>query len=418
MEFKSEFIKEAVERGFINQYTDLEEIDSYLSTPGRRAYVGFDITAKSLHVGHLLPIFTMRLFQKCGHKPIIIVGGGTTKIGDPSFRNTTRPMLSDEQIEENLQGIKACLLPFLKFGNESTDAIMLNNADWLNNLNYLDFLREVGTYFSINRMIGFDSVKTKLQANNSLSFLEFNYMVMQGFDFYILFKDYDCQIQLGGQDQWGNIVCGVDLIHKKLGKTAFGFTNPLLTTSDGKKMGKTANGAVWLSENMLSSYDFWQYWRNVDDADVIKLLYLFTDIPVNEIKKMESLKGQELNEIKVLLADSVTAIVRGDDSLDSIHKTAEGVFGKSGEDLSKLSHLQQYCISLKELKEISIVDVLVNSDLCSSRGEAKRLIRGNGIYINDISIDENYKFDSNLKAGDILKLSCGKKRNLLIKISD
>ena len=229
MEFKSEFIKEAVERGFINQYTDLEEIDSYLSTPGRRAYVGFDITAKSLHVGHLLPIFTMRLFQKCGHKPIIIVGGGTTKIGDPSFRNTTRPMLSDEQIEENLQGIKACLLPFLKFGNESTDAIMLNNADWLNNLNYLDFLREVGTYFSINRMIGFDSVKTKLQANNSLSFLEFNYMVMQGFDFYILFKDYDCQIQLGGQDQWGNIVCGVDLIHKKLGKTAFeqcaGFIN-------------------------------------------------------------------------------------------------------------------------------------------------------------------------------------------------
>ena len=287
---KSSFLEEAIARGFVYQSTNLETIDEYLSTEGRYGYVGFDITAKSLHVGHLIPIFTMRLFQKHGHKPIILVGGGTTKIGDPSFRNTTRPMLTDEQIQENLKGIKSCLKPFLKFSDD--DAIMVNNADWLDKLNYLEFLRDIGKYFSINRMIGFDSVKTKLSENNSLSFLEFNYMILQAYDFYKLFTNHGCRIQLGGQDQWGNIVCGVELIRKKCEAEVFALTNPLLTTSDGKKMGKTANGAVWLSADFLSPYEFWQYWRNVNDADVIKLMYLFTDLPINEIKKMESVKGE------------------------------------------------------------------------------------------------------------------------------
>lgn len=417
MQYKSQFLNEAVARGFIYQSTNLESLDEYLQTPGRGGYVGFDITASSLHVGHLLPIFTMRLFQKCGHKPFIIVGGGTTKIGDPSFRNKTRPMLSEEQINENLKGIKECLLPFLKFGDNENDAVMLNNNDWLANLNYLDFLRDVGTYFSINRMIGFDSVKTKLSENNSLSFLEFNYMILQGFDFYTLFKNYDCRLQLGGQDQWGNIVNGVELIHKKLNAEAFALTNPLLTTSDGKKMGKTSNGAVWLSEKLLSSYDFWQYWRNVQDADVIKLMYLFTDIPVEEIKRMEKIQGAELNDLKVILADAVTSIVRGPESLKGIHQMTDAMFKGSGNDLSNLDSAQKFIVK-KSDENSGIIDVLVNSGLCSSRGDAKRLVRGNGVCVNDVPVDEFYKFSENFNNGELIKLSCGKKKNIVILMAE
>lgn len=408
---KSSFLQEAVARGFVYQSTNLESIDEYLSVKGRRAYVGFDITAKSLHVGHLIPIFTMRLFQKHGHKPIILVGGGTTKIGDPSFRNTTRPMLSNEQIAENLKGVKSCLEPFLKFGDN--DAVLINNASWLDNINYLEFLRDIGKYFSINRMIGFDSVKTKLTNNNSLSFLEFNYMVLQAYDFYKLFTEKDCKIQLGGQDQWGNIVCGVELIRKKCEREVFGLTNPLLTTSDGKKMGKTANGAVWLSKDFLSAYDFWQYWRNVNDDDVIKLMYLFTDIPVNEIKKMESVKGEEVNALKIILADEITSIVHGRDSLESIHQSAKSIFNQSCEDLAKIDSVKKYRVS----KATSIIDILVETKLCSSRGDAKRMIRGKGVYINNQSIEEGYKFSENLSKGDLLKLSCGKKKTVILEIN-
>ncbi|MDR0581102.1 MAG: tyrosine--tRNA ligase, partial [Holosporaceae bacterium] len=280
MVYKSSFLNEAAARGFFYQSTNLEAMDEFLTVAGRCGYLGFDITAKSLHVGHLIPIFLLRLFQKHGHKPIVLVGGGTTKIGDPSFKDKTRPILTDKEITVNLNGIKSCLAPFLKFGDGNSDAIMLNNADWLDRLEYIPFLRDVGKYFSINRMIGFESVKVKLTANDSLSFSEFNYMVLQAYDFYELYVQKDCRIQFGGQDQWGNIVCGVELIRKKLGKEVFGFTNPLLTTSGGQKMGKTAKGAVWLSKEMLSPYEFWQYWRNVDDADVIKLMYLFTDLNV------------------------------------------------------------------------------------------------------------------------------------------
>ncbi|MCR5225051.1 MAG: tyrosine--tRNA ligase [Alphaproteobacteria bacterium] len=412
MKYKSSFLNEAAIRGFFYQSTNLEAMDEYLCEKGRLAYTGFDITAKSLHVGHLIPIFLLRLFQKHGHKPVILVGGGTTKIGDPSFRNTTRPMLSDEQIADNLVGIKKCLMPFFKFGDGASDAIIVNNADWLNNLNYIPFLRDIGTCFSINRMVGFESVKAKLSENNTLSFLEFNYMILQAYDFYKLFTEKGCSIQFGGQDQWGNIVCGVELIRKKTGKEVFGFTNPLLTTSDGKKMGKTANGAVWLSKDLLSAYDFWQYWRNVDDADVIKCMYLFTDIDVNEIKKMESVRGQELNELKKILADEVTTIIHGKDSLDGIHQTVSNAFSK-GTDLNAMTSLPRYKIDRKDLETTSAIDVIVAAGLCASRGDAKRLIRGGGVYVDDEPITEEYRFNADKK---LVKLSCGKKKHLIVEI--
>ena len=415
MKFKSSFLAEASARGFFYQSTNLEAMDEHLTKKGRYGYIGFDITAKSLHVGHFIPIVMMRLFQKHGHRPVILVGGGTTKIGDPSFRNTARPVLSDEEIAENIVGIKSCLNPFLRFGNGESDALMVNNVDWLDKIQYIPFLRDIGKYFSINRMIGFDSVKSKLEENSTLSFSEFNYMILQAYDFLELYQNLGCYIQFGGQDQWGNIVCGVELIKKKLGKEVFGFTNPLLTTSDGKKMGKTANGAVWLSKDMLSAYDFWQYWRNVDDADVIKLMYLFSDLELSEIKKMESIQGKELNEIKKLLADKVTSIVHGKDSLEAIHRSASGIFDGSDSDLSKLTSIPKYSVSKSEIESVSVIDILVNSSLCESRGDAKRLLRSGGIYINDKVIDENHGFlQSDFSKDNFIKLSCGKKKHLLI----
>lgn len=415
MKYKSAFLNEAVARGLMYQSTNLEAMDDYLSTKGRYGYVGMDLTAASLHVGHFIPIALMRLFQKHGHRPIILVGGGTTKIGDPSFRNTTRPILSDEQIAENMAGIKQCLLPFLKFGDGPSDAIMVNNADWLDKIVYIPFLREIGKYFSINRMIGFDSVKTKLEANNSLSFLEFNYMILQAYDFHELFTKYGCRVQFGGQDQWGNIVCGTELIKKKLGEEAFGFTVPLLTTSDGKKMGKTANGAVWLRKDLYPAYDFWQYWRNVDDADVIKLLYIFTDFEIDKIKKFESIKGEELNDVKKLLADEITATVHGRECLPKIHEAAKSVFSGDAADLAKITSIPKFIVN--NISEKSIIDILVESSQCESRGEAKRLLRGSGVYLNDRSITEEYELnESDFSKDHIAKLSIGKKKHILIVI--
>ncbi|MDR1333784.1 MAG: tyrosine--tRNA ligase [Holosporaceae bacterium] len=419
MSYKSSFLNEAAARGFFYQSTNLEAMDEFLVTKGRFGYLGIDVTAKSLHVGHMIPIFLLRLFQKHGHRPIVLAGGGTTKIGDPSFKNTTRPMLTDEEIAANMEGIKSCLRPLLQFGEGNSDAIMVNNADWLDELSYIPFLRDIGKYFSINRMIGFESVKAKLDANNSLSFLEFNYMVLQAYDFYKLYIDKECRIQFGGQDQWGNIVCGVELLKKKLGKEVFGFTNPLLTTSNGQKMGKTANGAVWLSSELLSSYDFWQYWRNVDDADVIKLMYLFTDVSVDEIKKMESIQGQELNEIKKMLADEVTTIVHGKDCLAEIHKAAGSMFGNSknlgdeDNDSSSLTSIPKYYLQ-KGAEPVSVVDILVECNMCSSRGEAKRLLRSNAVCLNGKTIAEDHKVSSSSSPNAAQKLSCGKKKHLLI----
>ncbi|MDR2781246.1 MAG: tyrosine--tRNA ligase [Holosporaceae bacterium] len=414
MKYKSSFLNEAEARGFFYQSTDLETMDEFLTQKGRFGYLGIDVTAKSLHVGHLIPIFLLRLFQKHGHRPIVLAGCGTTKIGDPSFKNTTRPMLTDEEIASNMEGVKSCLFPFLRFGDGNSDAIMVNNGDWLDELTYIPFLRDIGKYFSINRMIGFESVKAKLTANDSLSFLEFNYMILQAYDFYKLYVDKGCCIQFGGQDQWGNIVCGVELIKKKLGKEVFGFTNPLLTTSSGQKMGKTAKGAVWLSSDFLSPYDFWQYWRNVDDADVVKLMYLFTDVDVAEIKKMESIKGQELNEIKKLLADEVTSIAHGRESLPEIHRAASGMF--SNGDLSSLTSVPKYDLKKCDIETTSIVDIIVDSKMCDSRGDAKRMLRSNSVYVNNEIIAENYKFPSDLPPDTVLKLSCGKKKHLLISI--
>jgi tyrosyl-tRNA synthetase len=421
MSYKSSFLNEASARGFFYQSTNLEAMDEFLVTKGRFGYLGIDITAKSLHVGHMIPIFLMRLFQKHGHRPIILAGGGTTKIGDPSFKNTARPMLTDEEIATNMKGIKSCLRPFLQFGDGDSDALMANNADWLDELNYISFLRDIGKYFSVNRMIGFESVKAKLTANNSLSFLEFNYMVLQAYDFYKLYVDKGCCIQFGGQDQWGNIVCGVELLKKKLGKEVFGFTNPLLTTSNGQKMGKTANGAVWVSSELLSPYDFWQYWRNVDDADVVKLMYLFTDVSIDEIKTMESIRGQELNEIKKRLADEVTSIVHGKNCLDEIHRAACSMFGNSenlegNNDSSSLVSIPKYYLK-EDAAPVSVVDILVECNMCSSRGEAKRLLRSNAVCIDGKVIAENHRVSTNSLSNAAQKLSCGKKKHLLILAS-
>jgi tyrosyl-tRNA synthetase len=388
-------------------------MDEFLTTKGRRGYLGIDITAKSLHVGHLIPIFLLRLFQKHGHKPVMLVGGGTTKIGDPSFKNAARPILTDEEISENMEGIKSCLIPFLKFGNGDSDAVLVNNADWLDELKYIPFLREIGKYFSVNRMIGFESVKAKLTENSSLSFLEFNYMILQAYDFYKLYSDMDCRIQFGGQDQWGNIVCGVELVRKKLNAEVFGFTNPLLTSSDGKKMGKTASGAVWLAKEMLSAYDFWQYWRNVDDADVIKLMYTFTDVEVDEIKKMETVRGKELNELKILLANEITSIVHGKESLEPIRQAVSGIFRSDG-DLSSVMTIPRYNLKRSNLNAASIIDIVVSSGICATRGEVKRLLRSGGIYMNDVSIGEECEIPATITGGDTIKLSCGKKKHLLI----
>lgn len=405
MNLKSDFLNEAIERGFFYQSTNLEELDSYLTSGSRYAYLGMDITAKSLHVGHLIPIFLIRLFKKHGHKPIVLVGGGTTKVGDPSFKNTARPILTDEQINENLVGIKSCLDLILNLGDEKNNIKLVNNADWLDKLNYIELLRDVGKYFSVNRMIGFESVKAKLSENNTLSFLEFNYMIMQAYDFYKLFKDLDCRIQFGGQDQWGNIICGVELIRKKLEQEVFGFTVPLLTTSDGKKMGKTANGAVWLSKDMLSPYDFWQYWRNIDDADVAKCLRLFTDLPIEEIKKLETLRDKEINEAKKVLANEVTVIVHGRKALDDVLVAVSGMFDGENVDDSKVPSIT--C----DFDSFSIIDAIVKFGICGSKGDAKRLLRGNGVTVDGRVINESYKPVNK----DTFKVTVGKKKHFLVK---
>lgn len=412
MKFKSPFLNEAVERGFFYQSTNLEGLDEYLSQAGRLAYTGFDLTASSLHVGHLIPLFLSRLFRKHGHCPIILLGLGTTLIGDPSFRNTARPMLTHEEIMLNYQTIKDWLQSIFDVDDNFSRLIVTENLSWLKGLNYLQFLRDFGPYFSINRMIGFESVKAKLSENNSLSFLEFNYMLLQAYDFYNLNKTMHCCIQFGGQDQWGNIICGVELIRKTLNTEVFGFTTPLLTTSDGKKMGKTAKGAVWLSKDKLTPYDFWQYWRNVDDADVIKLLYLFTELEVGEIKKMEHVRGKELNELKRLLADEVTTFIHGKESLETIHQTVDGVFS-NGSDIGAITSLPKYQVSKNNLATTSVIDVIVQSGMCDSRGEAKRLVRGGGVYVDGIQVNEEYRFSP---GKDKVRLSCGKKKHLLVEL--
>ena len=404
----SDFLNIMNERGFIHQITDKEKLDQELLANSMTAYIGFDCTAPSLHVGSLIQIMMLRWFQKTGHKPIVLMGGGTTKIGDPSGKDNARPVLSSETIKKNQESIKTIFEKFLKFGVSNNDALMVDNSKWLEKLNYISFLRDFGSSFSINKLINLESVKQRLDREQNLSFLEFNYSLLQAFDFLQLHKEYGCKIQMGGSDQWGNIVTGLDLIKKKTSKQSFGFTSPLLTTSSGAKMGKTANGAIWLNEEQLSDWEFWQYWRNTEDLDVVKFLKLFTEIPITEISKLEQLKGAEINEAKIVLANEVTKLCRSPEAAKKITISASNVFNKikADEALPTINVVQP---------DISFINALKSLNFLKTNGEARRLIRGNGAKINDVVVvDENYVLRSEDYKNGKVKVSFGKKRHGLL----
>lgn len=412
--YKSDFLNILTERGFIHQCSDFEGLDAKLMEGPQSAYIGFDATAQSLHVGNLTGIMMLHWFQKCGHKPITLMGGGTSKIGDPSFKDEQRQLLDDETIEKNIAHIQnTCFTQFLNYSDSPSGALMVNNNDWLEGLHYLSFLRDYGRYFTVNRMLSFDSVKTRLERESPLSLLEFNYMVMQGYDFVELYRRYGTILQMGGSDQWGNIINGVDLGHKTDRVQLFALTAPLLTTPDGKKMGKTESGAVWLNANMLSPYDYYQYWRNVDDAMVGTLLRRFTVLPMDEIRKLEALKGQEVNEAKKILAFEATKLCHGKVAAAEAQGTAQKVFeqGSVGDDLPSI-----YIEEARLNKGVPVVDLFVETGLASSKGEARRLIQGGGARVNDekISAIEHRSSASDLTGQGYIKLSAGKKKHALV----
>ena len=397
MNFESEFLKEFSARGFFAQTTHGEELDNLMARESISAYIGFDCTAKSLHAGSLIQIMILRLLQKHGHRPIVLLGGGTTKIGDPSGKDEARQVLAPEKIQENLSGIRKTLEKFIRFEGPNA-AVLVNNDDWLKNLNYLEFLRDVGRHFSINRMLTFDSVKTRLERDQSLSFLEFNYMILQAYDFYELNKNHNCHLQIGGSDQWGNIVNGMELTRRIAAKDAFGLTSPLLTTADGKKMGKTADGAVWLDETMLSPFDYFQYFRNTHDADVGKFLKLFTDLELSEIAELEKLQDQEINKAKEILAFEAVKICHGEALANQALQKAREIF------IAKNS-------AAFEEKEISLgaklTDVIFEIGAAESKGAAKKLIEGKAVKINGESVlDLQYTIT---QTGDF-ELAVGKKK--------
>ena len=411
---KSDFMHVMIERGFLADCTDYQGLDEALIKGVVPAYIGFDATAKSLHVGSLIQIMMLRWLQKTGHKPITLMGGGTTKVGDPSFRADERPLLSPEQIDDNIAGIKQVFAQYVTYGDGPSDALMLNNDEWLAELNYLDFLRDIGRHFSVNRMLSFESVKSRLDREQSLSFLEFNYMILQAYDFLELNRRYGCLLQMGGSDQWGNIVNGIDLTRRVLDHEIYGLTSPLLTTSDGKKMGKTADGAVWLNAEMRSPYEFWQFWRNTTDADVGRFLKLYTELPIEECDRLGALEGSEINEAKIVLANEVTTLLHGAEAARAAEATARDVFekGGTGEDLPTLS------LSAAEIGEgISIVQLITRSGLAKSGKEAKRLISDNGARLNDAPLTDSGLM---ITAGDLaepIKLSAGKKRHALVTLA-
>ncbi len=360
---KSDFITVMMERGFLADCTDYQGLDEALMTPGQSGYIGFDATAKSLHVGSLIQIMMLRWLQKTGHKPITLMGGGTTKVGDPSFRADERPLLTPAQIDDNIAGIKQVFSAYVDYNDGPNGAMMINNDEWLSGLNYLEFLRDIGRHFSVNRMLSFESVKSRLDREQSLSFLEFNYMILQAYDFLELNRRYGCVLQMGGSDQWGNIVNGIDLTRRVLENEIFGLTSPLLTTSDGRKMGKSQGGAIWLNDEMLSPYEFWQFWRNTTDADVGRFLKLYTELPVAECDRLGALQGSEINEGKIILANEVTSLLHGAEAAKAAEATAREVFEKGGvgDDLPTLS------LSAAELGEgMSIVQIIVKSGLAKS----------------------------------------------------
>jgi len=412
--YKSDFLNVLASRGFIHQISEPEALDARARNSTITGYIGFDCTASSLHVGSLLPIMMLYWMQQTGHRPIALMGGGTTRVGDPSGKDETRRILTEEIINQNLNGIRAVFSKFLKFGDDPGEAVMANNADWLNTLNYVDFLRDVGRHFSVNRMLAFDSVKLRLERQQELSFLEFNYMILQAYDFVELHKRYGCVLQMGGSDQWGNIVNGIDLGRRMLNAQLFALTSPLITTSSGAKMGKTAAGAVWLNADLVSPYEYWQYWRNTDDADVVRFLKLFTVLPLDEIGRLAALKDQDINEAKKVLATEATAMVHGREAALQASETARRTFeeGTLSESLPTID------IARAELEQgLSVLAVFVKSGLVASNGEARRQIKGGGIKVNDVTVaDEKMAITPLLLTPQgVIKLSLGKKRHVLLK---
>ena len=407
----NKFLKEFKDRGFFYQCTGEENLSQLLDKEKIRAYIGFDCTAESLHVGSLLQIMCLRLLQKHGHQPIVLLGGGTTRIGDPSGKDKTRIILSEEEIEKNINNIEKILKNFLDDKDPKTKPIFVNNYTWLKNLNYISFLRDVGKHFTINKMLSFDSVKIRLEREQSLSYMEFNYMILQAYDFLELNKNEKCMLQIGGSDQWGNIVNGVDLIKRYSNNHVYGLTTPLITLASGTKMGKTESGAVWLDKKFLSAYDYWQFWRNIDDRDVLKFLKIFTDINIDEI---ENIKNDNINELKILLANNATSMLHGEDEARKCQETAKQTFSENslGDNLPTIQ------INKKMLDDnISILDLVILSKLESSKSEIRRLIKGNGIKINSQAIsDEKFLITENLFKDSLIKLSLGKKKHIKVEL--
>ena len=412
---RSAFIRTVVERGFLFQCTDLEGLDR-LAADGRvAAYIGFDCTAPSLHAGSLVSIMLLRWLQRCGHRPIVLMGGGTTRIGDPSGKDESRRLLGDEEIAANMAGIRSVFARYLVFGDGPGDAVIVNNADWLDELQYISFLRDYGRHFSVNRMLGFDSVRTRLDREQPLSFLEFNYMVLQAYDFLELSRRYDCILQMGGSDQWGNIVGGVELGRRLDGRSMFGLTTPLLETAAGTKMGKTADGAVWLDADLTSPYAYWQYWRNADDADVGRFLCLFTELPLDEIARLEALGGADINDAKKVLADEATRLCHGEDAARAAEETARRTFeeGTQGDQLPTVE-LDRAAVEAG----IPAFEMLHVSGLAASRSEARRLIKGGGGRLNDTPFASETELVTlaDLNADGVIKLSAGRKRHALVRV--
>jgi tyrosyl-tRNA synthetase len=412
--FKSDFMRVVHERGMVHQCSDSARLDELLSSGVRTAYIGFDCTADSLHVGHLLQIMLLRWWQKCGHKPIALMGGGTTKVGDPSGRDETRQLLTPAQIDANMASIKRSFANYLTFGEGATDAVMANNADWLDGLLYIPLLRDVGRHFSVNRMLTMDSVRLRLERDQPLSFLEFNYMILQSYDFVELNKRHNCIVQMGGSDQWGNIVMGADLGRRMQGAELFALTSPLLATASGAKMGKTAAGAVWLNPERLSPYEFWQYWRNTEDADVGRFLKLFTDLPLSEVARLEALQGQEINEAKKILATEVTTLAHGGHAAESAAETARRTF----EEGAKADTLPTVELPRARLKAgVAAFELMHEAGLAESRTEARKLIKGGGGRLNDKPIAHETAMvgEGDLDPEGTLKLSAGRKRHVLVR---
>ena len=408
----NKFLKEFKDRGFYYQCTSEDELSKLLEKTKIKGYIGFDCTAESLHVGSLLQIMCLRLLQKHGHKPIVLLGGGTTRIGDPSGKDKTRTMLNEEEIEKNIKNIEKILKNFLDISDPKTKPIFVNNYSWLKSLNYISFLRDIGKHFTINKMLSFDSVKTRLEREQSLSYMEFNYMILQAYDFLELNKKENCVLQMGGSDQWGNIVNGVDLIKRHSNKQAYGLTTPLITLASGAKMGKTESGAIWLDKKFLSPYEYWQFWRNIDDRDVLKFLKFFTDLSIEEIEKI---KDQNINQQKIILANEATSMLHGEKEAKASEDTAKKTFSENalGSELPSIS------INKSQLdKDLNIIDLIILSKLENSKSEIRRLIKGNGVKINNQSIsDEKLIITHTLFKDNNIKLSLGKKRHIKVELS-